>query len=109
MSSELGPASLPLVFRFTHRETDNEQEKDHFNREKSERYSLKPEEALCLFVWSVSVGVVVVVCLFCFVLLGSPGYPGTHSVDHVGLELRDPPASASPVQGLKVCATKPCL
>uniref|UniRef100_A0A8C6GEU2 K Homology domain-containing protein n=1 Tax=Mus spicilegus TaxID=10103 RepID=A0A8C6GEU2_MUSSI len=35
----------------------------------------------------------------------SPGCPGTHSVDHAGLKLRDPPASASRVLGLRVCAT----
>ena len=35
----------------------------------------------------------------------SPGCPGTHSVDQAGLELRNPLASASPVLGLKVCAT----
>jgi hypothetical protein len=34
-----------------------------------------------------------------------PGCPGTHSVDQAGLELRNPPASASQVLGLKVCAT----
>jgi hypothetical protein len=39
------------------------------------------------------------------VSLCSPGCPGTHSVDQAGLELRYPPASASQVLGLKVCAT----
>jgi hypothetical protein len=39
--------------------------------------------------------------------LYSPGYPGTHSVDQAGLELRNPLASVSPVLGLKVCATTP--
>jgi hypothetical protein len=39
------------------------------------------------------------------VFLCSVGYPGTHSVDQTGLELRSPPASASQVLGLKVCAT----
>jgi hypothetical protein len=34
----------------------------------------------------------------------SPGCPGTHSVDQAGLELRNPPAPASQVLGLKVCA-----
>jgi hypothetical protein len=47
--------------------------------------------------------------LFCFfrdrVSLCSPGCPGTHSVDQAGLELRNPPVSASQVLGLKVCAT----
>jgi hypothetical protein len=42
------------------------------------------------------------VCLFVLVFrdrvsLYSPGCPGTHSVDQAGLELRNPPASASQV------------
>jgi hypothetical protein len=41
------------------------------------------------------------------VFLYSPGCPGTHSVDQAGLELRNPPAFASQVLGLKACATKP--
>jgi hypothetical protein len=51
--------------------------------------------------------------LFCFVLffqtgsLCSPGCPGTHSVDQAGLELKNLPASASQVLGLKACATTP--
>jgi hypothetical protein len=51
---------------------------------------------------------------FCFVLfcchrvsLCSLGCPGTHFVDQAGLELRNPPASASQVLGLKACATTP--
>jgi hypothetical protein len=51
------------------------------------------------------------VCLFLFfqdrVSLCSPGCPGTHFVDQAGLELRNPPASASRVLGLKACATMP--
>jgi hypothetical protein len=39
------------------------------------------------------------------VSLCSPGCPGTHSVDQAGLELRNPPASASQVLGLKAWAT----
>jgi hypothetical protein len=39
-------------------------------------------------------------------LYGS-GCPGTHFVDQAGLELRNPPASASQVLGLKACATMP--
>jgi hypothetical protein len=42
--------------------------------------------------------------LFCFVLffpLYSPGCPGTHTIDQAGLELRNPPASASQVLELK--------
>jgi hypothetical protein len=51
-------------------------------------------------------------CLFCFVFrdgvsLYSPGCPETHFVDQTGLELRNPPASASQVLGLKACATTP--
>jgi hypothetical protein len=57
------------------------------------------------------------VCLFCFVFvfvfvfgrdrvsLCSPGCPGTHSVDRAGLELRNPPASASQVLSLEACGT----
>jgi hypothetical protein len=53
-----------------------------------------------------------VICLFVLVFrdrvsLCSPGCPGTHSVDQAGLELRNPPASASQVLGLKACATTP--
>jgi hypothetical protein len=50
---------------------------------------------------------------FCFlffrdrVSLYSPGCPGTHFVDQTGLKLRNLPASASRVLGLKVCATTP--
>jgi hypothetical protein len=39
------------------------------------------------------------------VSLYSPGCPGTHFVNQAGLELRNPPASASQVLGLKACAT----
>jgi hypothetical protein len=48
--------------------------------------------------------VVVVVLFFVFqdrVSLYSPGCPRTHSVDQAGLELRNPPVSASQVLGLK--------
>ena len=46
------------------------------------------------------------VCLFQDrVSLCSPGCPGTHSVNQAGLEIRNPPASASQVLGLKVYAT----
>jgi hypothetical protein len=38
------------------------------------------------------------------VSLCSPGCPGTHSVDQTGLKLRNSPASASQVLGLKACA-----
>jgi hypothetical protein len=39
--------------------------------------------------------------------LCSPVCPGTHFVDQAGLELRNPPASASQVLGLKAFATTP--
>jgi hypothetical protein len=50
----------------------------------------------------------------CFVFqdrvsLYSPGCPETHFVDQAGLELRNPPASASQVLGLKACASTPSL
>jgi hypothetical protein len=61
----------------------------------------KPTLFVCLFVC---------LLLFCFVFvfrgkvsLYSPGCPGTHFVDQAGLELRNPPASASQVLGLKAC------
>jgi hypothetical protein len=56
---------------------------------------------------SKALGFVVVVCFFVFrdrVSLCSPGCPGTHSVDWAGLELRNLPASASQVLGLKACS-----
>jgi hypothetical protein len=45
------------------------------------------------------------------VSLCNSGCPGTHTVNQSGLELRDPPASASQVLGLKVCTptTQPLL
>jgi hypothetical protein len=43
------------------------------------------------------------------VSLYSPGCPGTHFVDQASLELRNPPASASQVLGLKACTTTPGL
>jgi hypothetical protein len=48
--------------------------------------------------------------LFCFVFwdrvsLCSPGCPGIHFVDQPGLELRNPPASASQALESKACAT----
>ena len=39
------------------------------------------------------------------VSLYSPGCPEIHSVDQASLELRNLPASASQVLGLKACAT----
>jgi hypothetical protein len=73
-----------------------------------------------LLVWSLCVYVCVCFALifvgffFFFVFafrdrvsLCSLGCPGIHSVDQAGLELRNLPASASRVLGLKACATMP--
>jgi hypothetical protein len=63
---------------------------------------------LIVFIWFVYLFV-----WFCFVFfrgrasLCSSGCPGTHFVDQAGLELRNLPASASGVLGLKACATTP--
>jgi hypothetical protein len=46
--------------------------------------------------------------VFCFYEAGflcSPDCPGTHFVGQAGLKLRNLPASASQVLGLKACAT----
>jgi hypothetical protein len=60
---------------------------------------------------TISIPVLVLALVLVFfpdrVSLYSPGCPGTHFVDQAGLELRNPPASASLVLGLKVCATTP--
>jgi hypothetical protein len=66
---------------------------------------LESLKAFTFFVW-----LVVCCLLFCFcfrdrVSVCSPGYPGTHSVDQDGLELRNLPTSASQVLELKACAT----
>jgi hypothetical protein len=62
----------------------------------------------------ISYPVFLFVCFFVFVFvfrdrvsLYSPGCPGTHFVGQAGLKLRNPPASASRVLGLKACATMP--
>jgi hypothetical protein len=59
--------------------------------------------------WEMNKGPLQEQVLFCFfrdrVSLCSPGCPGTHSVDQAGLKLRNPPASASQVLGLKACVT----
>jgi hypothetical protein len=47
--------------------------------------------------------------LFRQVSLCRPGCPGTHFVEQAGLILRNLPASASQVLGLKVCTTTPGL
>jgi hypothetical protein len=67
----------------------------------------------CVYIYTyICVCVCVCVCVFVFVFdfrdrvsLCSPGCPGTHSVDQAGLELKNPPASASQVLGLKAYTT----
>jgi hypothetical protein len=63
-----------------------------------------------LWPWSISpISLFLFVC-FVFrdkVSLCSLGCPGTHFVDQAGLELRNPPASASQILGLKACTTTP--
>jgi hypothetical protein len=49
-----------------------------------------------------------VIDVFETVFLYRSGCPATHSVDQTGLELRNPPASASQLQGLKACNTVHC-
>jgi hypothetical protein len=62
--------------------------------------------SVCLFVCLFLFLFCLFVCLFRDrVFLYSPGYPGTHFVDQAGHKLRNPPASASQVLGLKTCAT----
>jgi hypothetical protein len=61
---------------------------------------------------SISLGggaVVVVVGFQDRVSLYIPGCPGTHFVHQAGLELRNPPASASRMLGLKACTTTLCF
>jgi hypothetical protein len=67
-----------------------------------------------MWIASVNLFIYLFVCLFVCLLvfqdrvsLYSPGCPGTHFVDQAGLELRNPPASASRELGLKACATTP--
>jgi hypothetical protein len=50
-------------------------------------------------------GVLFLFLFFETVSLCSSGCPGTHFVDQASLELRNQPASASQVLGLKACAT----
>ena len=62
------------------------------------------------FIYNDNGKVFLFVCLFVFrdrVSLYSPGCPGTHFVDQADLKLRNPPAAASQVLGLKACATTP--
>jgi hypothetical protein len=63
---------------------------------------------LYMCIYSVFIHILFLFVCFLFFeteFLCSPGCPGTHSVDQAGLELRNSPASASQVLGLKACAT----
>jgi hypothetical protein len=63
------------------------------NKEKHQRHSRRHNILLFFLVFRDRVS------------LYNPGCPGTHSVDQAGLELRNLPASASQVLGLKACTT----
>jgi hypothetical protein len=69
--------------------------------------SLGVENLLWSWGWSRTLSPPVFTSIFWAGFLCSPGCPGTHFVDQAGLELRNPPASASRVLGLKACATMP--
>jgi hypothetical protein len=85
----------------------------------SSSFSGQPEEPLIrLFFFSFTSEVAMspptfFFCFFVFVFFGdrvslySPSCPGTHSVDQASLELRNPPAAASRVLGLKAIAQLP--
>jgi hypothetical protein len=64
-----------------------------------------PVHTPCILFETVSLFFVFVLFFRDRVSLCSPGCPGTPSVDQAGLELRNPPASAFQVLGLKACAT----
>lgn len=53
-----------------------------------------PSVCFCLFGWFV--------CVLDKVWLGSPGWPGTHSITEAGLDLCGPPVSASLILGLEM-------
>jgi hypothetical protein len=72
----------------------------------------KPSQFLTLYLpYNTILGYFFFFFLFFFfqdrVSLCSFGYPGAHSVDQAGLKLRNPPASAFRMLGLKACATMP--
>ncbi|GAB1302908.1 H/ACA ribonucleoprotein complex subunit DKC1 [Apodemus speciosus] len=74
------------------------QEEDVAEIQHAEEFLIKPESKVAQLdtsQWPL---------LLKWVSLCSPSCPGTHSVDQAGLELRNPPASASQVLGLKACA-----
>jgi hypothetical protein len=76
------------------------------------RHTLGTALDVAMFLEPDGVHSTVLCCLLFFFLvfrdrvsLCSPGCPGTHPVDQAGLELRDLPAFAFQVLGLKVCTT----
>ena len=63
---------------------------------------------LYIFMWLISICSIFLFLFFSLwdrVSLCLPGCPGTYFVDQAVLELRNPPASASRVLGLKSCST----
>jgi hypothetical protein len=77
----------------------------------SEHIDLLPIPKMFFFlVWFFCLFVCLFVCFCCSrdrVSLYSSGCPGTHFVDQADLKLRNLPASASRVLGLKACDTTP--
>ena len=64
---------------------------------------------LYIFMWLISICSIFLFLFFSLwdrVSLCLPGCPGTYFVDQAVLELRNPPASASRVLGLKSCSTR---
>lgn len=60
--------------------------------------------AKIIIAWKEWVRLIIFFCFFLDRILCSLGCPGTHSVDPAGLQLGDPPTSASQILGLKVFA-----
>ncbi|GAB1286802.1 Spatacsin [Apodemus speciosus] len=63
---------------------------------------VSPDLDILVLVSSSNTAVALNLHLYFRVSLYSPGCPGTHPVDQAGLELRNPPASAAQVLGLKL-------
>jgi hypothetical protein len=107
---------IPFSSPFPYRKMDISQEKDHLQtRGNFQVGSIRLKHRISKWVRIFFIPIFCYCCLFvCLDLffvfsrhisLYNPGWPGTHSVDQAGLELRNPPASASQVLGLKAGAT----
>ena len=99
--SDVCSCTLPSQF-----ETQNPAHTNH----KDHMAKYQAATVLFVFLFGCLVGWLVgLVWFFETGFLCSPGRPGTHSVDQAGLQLRNPPTSASQVLGLKACTTTPGL